>query len=81
MKRKCSLILNTPYNFRTANRLAGYCKHKSVRVTYGTRTRKFYFIDRKDRDFDRFSMSLEKFSKVNKHIAKDFILRPSIWRN
>lgn len=56
-------------------------RHSTLRVTYGTRTGKFYFILPDDRDYKHFSVSLQEFYRApDKNFVKDLILRPSVWR-
>lgn len=76
------IYISKCHQFGVAKKIAKQLlKHSSeLQVTYGTRVKKFCFIDKSDRDYNKFGISLKKFVKLDKHWAKEFSLRPSIWR-
>jgi hypothetical protein len=77
--------LRTGYTYTEAKKVAEKStklgRNSRLRVTWGTSTRKFHFILPNDRDYKHFSLSLGEFLRTpNKELAKDYILRPTIWR-
>jgi len=53
-----------PMNYKTAKDWAMRNRDlKDVKITYGTRTKKFYVIDQSDRDWERFSVFPKEFVK------------------
>ena len=57
------------HSFRDAKKIAKQLLNDGkldLQVTYGTRVKRFCFIDKSDRDYGRFGISLKDFVKLDK---------------
>lgn len=56
---------NKGYSFKQAKKKARKMNKSRSKVTYGTKTKRYHFIDPSDKDFNTpFSMPLSKFLKI-----------------
>ena len=69
------------YGFREMKKITKDWQTKGTRLVYGTRTGKFHFIDKKDRDYNTpFSVTPKQFQQFStKHWAKEYLIRPMLW--
>jgi len=57
-------VIKEAFDFNTAKSWAAKSTHLPVKVTYGTKSKKFHFIDQSDRDYDTtFAVSPAEFMK------------------